>query len=191
MIPTIRNELNDECTSQGEFNMYKKILSRSVITPFTIALFLIISITGVLMFFHIQSGPIRGLHEWLSIVFVVFGVLHVVVNWHVFLTYLKKPAMIIFFILIAILPLFLIGHGNERIGGNSIMGIMSNLEESSLTHIAPLFGMDESKAIATLQEHGIKIVSGQQTLHGIAEENTIRSFEILQIFSEHNDTKKS
>lgn len=170
--------------------MTKKIHSRQVITSFTIALFLIISVTGVLMFFHIQSGPIRVLHEWLSIVFVVFGVLHVVVNWQVFLTYLKKPAMITFFVLIAILPLFLIGNGNER-GGNPIMGIMRNLEESSLTHIAPLFGMDESKAIATLQEHGIKIVSGQQTLHGIAEENAIRSFEILQIFSEHNDSKKS
>lgn len=175
------------------------VLSRSVITPFTVISFLLISITGVQMLLGMRNHFVGGLHEWVGLAFVLFGVLHLVLNWRVFLTYIKKPIMVVLLILtIGLIP-FLFTGGEEREGrgfgggrgmgigrGNPMREISVYLEKASLAQVVPLFNMDEKKAIELLGAKGIQVTNGEQILSDIAQTNGKPFFEILTAFAQIN-----
>lgn len=173
------------------------LLHKSVITPFTVISFLIISITGIQMFLGIRNHFVSGLHEWVGLAFVLFGVLHLVVNWKVFLTYIRKPLTIVLLVLtIGATPFLFIGgqergHGGEGRGmgmgrGNPMREISMYLEKAPLAHVIPLFDLDEKKAIEILKTNGIQISNGEQTLAEIAQANDKPFFEILAVFAQAN-----
>ncbi|NTW88848.1 MAG: DUF4405 domain-containing protein, partial [Desulfobulbaceae bacterium] len=65
---------------------------KSWATPLIIATFIISAVTGVLIFFHQESGLIKPVHEWLSWALVTGGVLHTVANWKSFTNYFSRKA---------------------------------------------------------------------------------------------------
>ena len=66
-------------------------IAREWATPLTIGSFAVIAVTGVLMFFHVDSGLNKAVHEWLSWVLLAGVVLHVVANLAGFTRYLALP----------------------------------------------------------------------------------------------------
>jgi hypothetical protein len=56
-------------------------LQRDWITPITMGAFGLLATTGVLMFFHVDSGLNETAHEWLSWVLLGGVALHAAVNW--------------------------------------------------------------------------------------------------------------
>jgi Domain of unknown function (DUF4405) len=56
-------------------------LQRDWITPITMGAFALLAVTGVLMFFHLDSGLNETAHQWLSWVLVGGVALHAAVNW--------------------------------------------------------------------------------------------------------------
>jgi hypothetical protein len=56
-------------------------LQRDWITPLTMGAFGLLAVTGVLMFFHLDSGLNKTAHEWLSWVLLAGVALHAGVNW--------------------------------------------------------------------------------------------------------------
>ena len=63
---------------------------RPWITPLVIGAFLISAVTGVLMFFHLDSGLNKAVHEWLSWAMVVGVGLHVLLNATAFKRYFTQ-----------------------------------------------------------------------------------------------------
>jgi hypothetical protein len=61
---------------------------RSCLSPATALCFVIVALTGVLMFFHVRLPAIRFLHELLSLVLVVVGTWHLVLNFECLLKHL-------------------------------------------------------------------------------------------------------
>ena len=64
---------------------------RSWATPLVIGSFLVMAGTGVLMFFHLDSGLNKGLHEWAGLVMVGAGFGHIALNWRPFMMYFRRP----------------------------------------------------------------------------------------------------
>src|SRR3569833_342464 len=62
---------------------------RSWATPLTIGAFALMSVTGVLMFFHLDRGLTGDLHEWFSWALLAAVAAHVVVNWRPLLVYFR------------------------------------------------------------------------------------------------------
>ncbi|KUJ80440.1 hypothetical protein AVO45_05150 [Ruegeria marisrubri] len=60
-------------------------------TPLTIGSFLVMGVTGILMFFHLDTGLNKLAHEWAGWAMVVGVVAHLVVNWRAFMAYFKRP----------------------------------------------------------------------------------------------------
>lgn len=56
-------------------------LQRDWVTPLTMGAFGLLAVTGVLMFFHLDSGLNKTAHEWLSWVLVAGVAGHAAVNW--------------------------------------------------------------------------------------------------------------
>ena len=66
--------------------------TRSCLSPATALCFIIVALTGVLMFFHVRLPAIRFLHELLSLVLVVVGTWHLVLNFRCLLKHLATRA---------------------------------------------------------------------------------------------------
>lgn len=66
-------------------------VSREWATPLTIGAFALMAITGLLMFFHLDSGVQKFVHEWLGWLLVAAVAAHAAANWLGFKRYLLVP----------------------------------------------------------------------------------------------------
>lgn len=88
---------------------------RPWITPLIIGSFLLVSITGVLMFFHLDSGLNKLAHEWLSLVMVVGAALHILLNLPAFKRYFsQRTGRSIMALFALMLSLSFINTGNSQ-----------------------------------------------------------------------------
>ncbi len=62
-------------------------------TPFTVGLFLVTTISGVALFFHLGSKYFHGMHEWLSMLFLLPVVLHIQKNWSGMKGYFRRKTI--------------------------------------------------------------------------------------------------
>lgn len=56
-------------------------------TPLTIGAFALSAISGMMMFFHLNSALVKIIHEWGSWSLVIGGLFHVVGSWQAFIGY--------------------------------------------------------------------------------------------------------
>lgn len=157
------------------------LFSKSLITPITAALFLIVAFTGVLLLFHVGGGAAKEIHELLSVLFVVAAVLHLVLNWRIFASYLKKPATIALGVAtLAVLATTLSGgEGGGKSPAGEVFGL---IESATLTHFAPLVGVEAPEAAEMLRRGGLMVSGESQTIGDIARSNGRRLPEILAFF---------
>jgi len=72
-----------------------KVFSKSWISPLTAILFTVVAITGIFMFFHAGPGSFKFLHRWVSWGLVAVGLLHIIVNWRILVSYLKTRTALV------------------------------------------------------------------------------------------------
>lgn len=65
-------------------------LSSKIITPLTLGAFLLSAVTGVLLFFHLDSGANKLVHEWLSWLLLVGVALHGYIHFNLIKAYLRS-----------------------------------------------------------------------------------------------------
>lgn len=64
-------------------------------TSLSALVFVVISITGVLMFFHVFDNYTKKLHELIGLGFVLFVILHIISNWTLMKKYFTKKIFIL------------------------------------------------------------------------------------------------
>jgi len=69
--------------------------SKTWVSPFVAVAFAVIAVTGMMLFFHIKSGPIMALHEWFGWLFVIAGTVHLVLNIRPLIAYLRRPVALV------------------------------------------------------------------------------------------------
>ncbi len=91
------------------------ISSRPWLSPLTGLSFLVIGVTGILMFLHVRLPGTTVLHELGGILFVVVGGWHLKLNWRRLLAYCRQSrGRRALFLGAAIMALFLVlGLGHE------------------------------------------------------------------------------
>lgn len=62
---------------------------KPICSPALVVGFMVLSVTGGLLFFHVKNGSIMVLHQWFGWVFVAAGLLHLALNLTPLLAYLK------------------------------------------------------------------------------------------------------
>lgn len=63
---------------------------RTWLSPVTFLTFLVVSISGLLLVFHIRIGNIKALHEWVGYAFTAAGMVHLLFNWKAFAAYFRN-----------------------------------------------------------------------------------------------------
>lgn len=121
-----------------------QVSTRKWSTPITIGSFVVISVTGILLFFHFSIGLNKFAHKWVGLVFVLFAFMHLISNFNSFINHMKKPysALIIY---LGVLVLVLSFFQFPMINNPSTWVIVERLKNVPLKEVIYLSGKTEGK----------------------------------------------
>jgi hypothetical protein len=145
------------------------ILRRDWATPLTIGAFLLMALTGLAMFFHLETPLQKEVHEWAGWLMVTGVALHVVVNWMAFKRYFQALprglGIVSVFALVTLGSFFVRGAANGEAGSPPAVAINA-LTRAPIAQVAPLFGKTPQQAREQLAAAGIVLQGDEATLVG-------------------------
>lgn len=162
-------------------------ISREWATPAALGVFALMSLTGLLMFFHVDSGLQKTIHEWAGWAVVAFVALHAVANWAGFKRYFtlkgRAPVILAACALVMAGSFFSLQAGGEAGGGASPPAIaMRAMGQAPVGQVAALFGKSGAQAVAELAEAGIVLADEQASIGsaiGGDREKMARALQVL------------
>jgi len=155
--------------------------NRNYITPFVALIFLVIAISGLLMYLHLFDGYTEVVHENLAVAFVIFAILHIVVNWAGLRTHFKKTVFVP-----AAITIFLISAGFVYLQINDPKLDTILLQRIIKAPIADAFralNVDYDKASENFKRKGINI-KDTNTIEDIWIKNDISPVEVVDLIVE-------
>ncbi|MBN2906377.1 MAG: DUF4405 domain-containing protein [Rhodobacteraceae bacterium] len=143
---------------------------RKIATPLTIGTSLLMSVTGVLMFFHTDTGLNKLAHEWIGLLFVGAIGLHVLVNQRPFIAHLKRPlgqAAALAFggaLMLSFLPL----GGQAKGGGRPDFALLQRIETAPIAAVATVLNENPEDLAARLRLAGYPATDLDSTIAGLS-----------------------
>jgi hypothetical protein len=161
-------------------------IQRKWATPVTAGALVLMAITGILMFFDLDSGLNHEAHEWFSWVFLVGVAMHLTANFEGIKGHLSKPlGKLVVAIFVAILGLSFLNLKAEKESENSpwlsSVELLANLPLNDLQTISHLESdvfykrLKDQGFDTVIKENSLKtLVDGDikkevQTLHALLE----------------------
>ncbi|ARU50096.1 DUF4405 domain-containing protein [Sulfurospirillum diekertiae] len=159
------------------------VIPRNILSALLTVMFVVVSITGIMMYFKIRMLSSEALHIWLGFAFVAISCVHLLKNWNGFITYFKKRSTLVsiffgFFVITAIIIAPLLNPQEKGINPKSkIIGTMMN---APLSKVAAFVDLDEAMMVKVLADKQI-IASSKQSVSEIAKANDKTNDDILNI----------
>lgn len=156
-------------------------ISRTWATPLTIGAFVLMASTGVLMFFHLDTGMNKEAHEWLGWAMVAGVAAHVIANWSAFARHLTRPSALAFigvFVLMLAASFFI---KKDEEGGNPARKVSQAVIRAPLSQVAPLSGQRPQALVEALRAAGFTVASADQTLESITGPEREAQFKALSV----------
>lgn len=133
-------------------------LSRSFITPLITIIFLVVGLSGLLMFFHVFDGYTEVVHEILGVIFVVFSVLHVILNWKALKIHFKKRVFILSTIVVAVISILLVIQQQKSPKFETIL--IERITNAPIEDVLKVLQVDSIVVVKRLEENGISFIEG-------------------------------
>jgi hypothetical protein len=153
-------------------------LQRDWITPITMGAFGLLAATGVLMFFHLDSGLNETAHQWLSWVLLGGVALHAAVNWAGVRRHLAgwkgRAALGAFAIVLALSFVPLGGKGEPP-----FLPPVRSLASAPLSVLAQVARVTPEQMRLRLQGQGLVPASDADTVRGLVGEDTRAQMRLL------------
>ncbi|MFO1401231.1 MAG: DUF4405 domain-containing protein [Steroidobacteraceae bacterium] len=147
-------------------------INSSWATPLTIGAFTIMAVTGLLMFFHADSGLNKTAHEWLGWLMVGAVGLHAVANWRMFKKYfvVGTAGRVIMAMRGGAAGVVRLGGGP---GGDMPPHIqaLKAITAAPLSEVAGVAGKPATQLLADLQQAGIRLESAEASLDSVIAGN--------------------
>lgn len=159
----------------------KKGTIRDIATSFTTLIFLVIAISGVMMFFHFNDMLVKDLHEILGLLFVFAAFLHVIMNWKSMKNYFSKKIFISASILILAISTLFIFQSSDK-GDNPKMVMMQKVLNAPISNSFTLLNGSYENAIKKLESQNIHITNNK-TIKSLAKANQTSPFKIISIIT--------
>lgn len=142
-------------------------------TACTAALFLVVGVSGILIFFHLGNNLFKTLHEWLGLGFVALSILHVWRNGPGFLKLLTKPATYVALVIaLGIAGGFVFNAATTKeTGGNPMRRVIQAMETAPISAVAPVVGTDLAGLQTRLDAIGVKADDGSASLRKLAQQS--------------------
>jgi hypothetical protein len=154
-------------------------IQREWATPITAGAFLLSAVTGVLIFFHLDTGANKFVHEWLGWVLLIGAALHVVSNFGGLKRHLatRRGQLLVGAFAVALLVSFApIGDKDEP----PFMPPIRALSQAPLTTLAQVAHVTPEQLLAHLQKAGVQATSDQQSLSDLVGPDTHKQMHVLE-----------
>jgi hypothetical protein len=138
-------------------------ITRDWATPLTAGAFLLVAATGVLMFFHLDSGLNKEAHEWLSWALLAGVSLHVVSNVAAFKKHLagrRGQAIVGVFALLLALSFIPLEEEEDK----PFMAPVQALAATPISTLAQVAKASPEEVMQRLQKAGLKPGSASQSV---------------------------
>jgi hypothetical protein len=158
-------------------------ISRDWATPLTIGAFGLMSVTGLLMFFHLDTGFNKLAHEWLSWLMVAGVAAHAIVNWPAFrrhFTSSRQGRAIIAVSAVALALTFVSLPGQK--GAPPHILAMKALTRAPIARVATLAGRPADQLIDELAKAGINLPNANASIDSAAADRGLQAKAIAVIF---------
>ena len=98
--------------------MKTNLLNRTWISPLITVSFGALTLTGLLLFFHVKNGPIMMVHEWFGWILAGAGTVHLLLNWKPLLACCRQRMGVLALVLAlaAVLGLVVVGANRPAHG---------------------------------------------------------------------------
>jgi hypothetical protein len=162
------------------------MLTKNVSTTPVIALFVILSVSGILLMLHAGGGATKAIHEWLGIGFILFGVLHALANWNMTRRYLRgiKGAAIVMAIAVS-LGFSSIDTSESK--APPIKAVFTTVLHAPLKNVAALFDKEPDVLAGQLRGKGYSVTGTDRSLEEIARANNTQPDTLLAIVAARPD----
>jgi hypothetical protein len=150
-------------------------------TALTTALFLVMAVSGVALFFRLQTVAFKELHAWLGLVLVTASGLHLWRNWPAMLGYIRRGALK--YPLIAALTAssaFAYAGLTAPSKTDPNRQLTAMFARAHLTEIAPLLHVDAEEIARKLRNRGFEVASTGQSLTEIAKASGRNEKEVIK-----------
>ena len=153
-------------------------ITREWATPLTIGSFSLIAVTGVLMFFHLDSGLNKPVHEWASWLLLAGVGLHVTANLPAFKRHFTLPrARWIVGAALAALALSFIPAGGER--QPPFVVPMQALAAAPVPVLAQLAGIGTDEMLQRLRQAGTAPTGRADSVRSLVGPDLKRQMRVL------------
>ena len=154
-------------------------IQRQWVTPLTAGAFLLSAVTGVLIFFHLDSGANKFVHEWLSWVLLIGAALHTVANFNGLKAHLgSRRGQALVGVFAAALALSFVPLGGGR-SEPPFMAPVRALGGSSMTTLAQVAQVTPEQLRDRLGKAGVHVSSDQQTLAELVGPDVRKQMNVL------------
>lgn len=159
-----------------------KLNNREVATSITTFTFLVISITGVMMFFHVLDQYTKTLHEILGLAFVLFAATHIFFNWKSMKNYFKNKAFISVALVTMIISLGFISNAGNSSKQHPSQIVVNSVINAPLNDAIKILGKDIKSVNVNLEKAGI-IIENLNSIKKISEKNNMNVYKVIQLIS--------
>lgn len=136
-------------------------------TPLTIGIFVLMAVTGLLMFFHWDSGFNKLAHEWVGLLFVFAVAMHVYANFASFSKHIKQPKRsAIIAVCVGVLALSFISL--PGVGKPSPRIVIQKLVNVPIEQLVPASGKTSQDIERIFAAHGVDAVNMQHSISALA-----------------------
>ncbi|MCB9477868.1 MAG: DUF4405 domain-containing protein [Deltaproteobacteria bacterium] len=140
-----------------------------VATPIVNAVFVVLAISGLMMFFHVGEPLIKEMHEWFGITFVAASSLHIYRNRKAIFVYFKKAPLRVASVATAVAAAgFLIAASMAGPPGAGAGAMMRQVEQATLAELAPILDTTPGALVDSLRAQGYRVDSADQSLATVA-----------------------
>ncbi len=155
-------------------------IKREWTTPIIAGAFLLLAVTGVLMFFHAATGLAKELHEWVSWIFLAAAAVHLAVNFTPFKNYLaqRKGQMVVgAFALLLVVSLLPFGGSGEP----PYVAPLRSLGTAPLATLAQVAQTSPEQVVERLKKEGLAVQSAQQSLSELVGDDVRKQVRFMRL----------
>ncbi|MEQ7801972.1 DUF4405 domain-containing protein [Pedobacter sp. ASV1-7] len=156
-------------------------LNRNYITPFISLVFLVVGLSGMLMFFHLFDGYTEVVHEYLGVFFIICAVFHIILNWKALKIHFKRGVFIPAGLAVAVISILFIIQQQYNPKVDTML--LDKIIKAPINDVFKALEVDSSKAVKRLETNGISI-DGATNLKDIWINNNADPEEVFDLIME-------
>ena len=153
--------------------------NRDIVTPYLVFIFLVVMLSGVMMFFHLLDDYTNVVHEFLGLAFASFAILHIITNWKSIQNYGSRrklffPSVVILFVSCS---LIVIG----KVKGNLERELLERMIQAPVCYSFKTLKIEYEQATKILRQHNIVIKDSLQSIEQIGIANKKSPDDIIEL----------